>query len=545
MAADMENKPTWIEHPLFKEGVAHFESEQWDDALALFTRLAAEYPGDQELKQVLADLRLKASLHARKSRPDRRGLRRLGRVALGVLGVAALIAVLAGLSYAVYARWLLPAWAVRDQVSQVHELHELARGYMTAGDYARAAELYKQILAQVPDDGTAAGGLDRSETLQQLAVSYDTALQLTQEEKWFEALWAWRVIAAVDPNFRDVRYWMAFVEQQDALYSLYQDAEALYASADWSAAVDALEQLRRRNADYRRDDVETLLVGSLVNLARQLLATASDPGEVSDRVLELLRQATNVRPQDESLRTERAAAEAYAESFARFGEHGCQSALEATEALYRQDPPYPADQVVERLYEANIVCGDECGAARDHQGALACYEAATELPLDDVSEASTKYASVVIPTPTPTRRPATPTPVRPPATPTPRPPTATPAPAYTVSEFHNWPQCAFTKVEGWVFNADGATQRSGVRVKVWWSGGEVTYVTPSEGGMGPGYYAHTISYQGPREGQWFVAVVDVNGKTLSETVPFDTNTADCRPRGVGHQWVKVNFRART
>lgn len=105
------------------------------------------------------------------------------------------------------------------------------------------------------------------------------------------------------------------------------------------------------------------------------------------------------------------------------------------------------------------------------------------------------------------------------------------------------PNCGLTFIEGTVWNPDGVTQRSDVRVKVWTAGWEVIRVTPTDAGKGPGYYDVILSTEGPREGNWFVAVVDANGNPLSDTVSFDTNTTNCEPGGTGHQWVIVDFKA--
>jgi len=105
------------------------------------------------------------------------------------------------------------------------------------------------------------------------------------------------------------------------------------------------------------------------------------------------------------------------------------------------------------------------------------------------------------------------------------------------------PNCGLTFIEGTVWDSDEVTQRSEVRVKVWTAGWEVTRVTPTDVGKGSGYYDVILSTQGPREGNWFVAVVDDDGNPLSEAVSFDTNTVDCEPGGTGHQWVIVDFKA--
>lgn len=536
MVEETEKRPGWAESPLYEQAVAHFEAEEWEHAISLFSQLAAEFPDDQELKQILADLRLKASLPRGEDRRGRilLGMRRLGKAVLFVIGAVALIAVLIGVPYGIYTNWLLPARAELEQDAHRRELHELARGYLAAGDYARAAGLYGDILNQWSDDETAATGLERAEQLQELADAYGKALELTQEEKWYEALWAWRTICATDCNFKDVRHWLTFVEQQDVLYSLYTEAEARYRLQDWDGAREILERLRGRNANYRRDEVEALLVSSLVNLAEQMLSDANDPANVYDEVMQHFDGAIQIRPQDESVLTEVAVAEAYSQSFARLQEKGCEGSLQQLQYVYEDELRGAAGQQFAVIYEADIRCGDELVEAEDFQGARACYEAAMELPVEDLSEVNSKYAALVpllTPTPTATPRPPSPTPTRRRATPT---PTATVSPWRYVqlgateysSNDKNAQGCSWLGVGGQVLDS-GGNGLSGVSVRVWsvgWQGH--TGVSGQMPVYGPGGWEVYLDDH-PKNGVWNCQVVDQNGAGLSPEVVFQTYAGAC------------------
>ncbi len=544
MVRDADKRPAWAEHPLYEQAVAHFEAEEWVEAFALFSQLAIESPGDPELQQILAGLRLKVSLARDQAPRGRPWMRKARKGVLLAFGAVAVVALLAGLAYTIYARWLLPARTTRDQVTYVQELQQLAKGYVAAGDYARAADLYEEILRLAPGDAVAAAGLERTEQLQWLADEYDRALELTREERWHEALWAWRMIQATDPNFGDVDYWLAFVKRQDVLYSLFEEAEMRYGIRDWNGALEHLERLRSQSVTYRQDDVESLLVGCYVNVAEQKLCEASDPSSVHDEVMELFDRALQVRPQDDSLLAERAVSEQFLQSHARF-QGVCQESVQELSMVCQSEADISPDQQFLVLYQANVHCGNARMAARDFQTARSCYEAAMEMPVDDISEATAKYA-VLVPllTPTATPKPPPPTPTRRPATPTPRAPTATATPSYRYSLGYRqyYPNCGITFLEGTVWGADGAPE-SGVHVKVWTEGWEVTRVTSTDPAKSAGYYDVIFSVQGPRAGNWFVAVVDANGNPLSETVPFQTDTIDCRPKGTGRQWIIIDFKA--
>ena len=149
--------------------------------------------------------------------------------------------------------------------------------------------------------------------------------------------------------------------------------------------------------------------------------------------------------------------------------------------------------------------------------------------------------------PPPTRHPATATPTRRPPTATPRPPTATPTISYAYSldgSIEYAPDCDETSLDGTVWDVGSSIQMPGVLLKVcvegeYWC---ATLRTGQDPNKGSGYYIAILGYEGPRDGSWWVAVVDEQGKALSERVSFQTDTRDCDPDGNGRQWVIIDFK---
>jgi tetratricopeptide (TPR) repeat protein len=545
MAEKANQRPVWASHQLYKDAVARFEAEEWEEAASLLSQLTEEFPGDAELEQVLASARLKASLDQEGASKGRIGLRRVSMRALLGLGISAVLVLLAFLAQTIYAQWLVPAWAARDQLAHVRELHQLARGYMAAGEYDRAIDLYEEVLDQEPDDDVAVAGLQRAEQLRSLADEYDRALQLTQEERWWEALWAWRTINAKDPNFRDTGYWLTFVKRQDDLRILFQDAQTLYDAGDWERAVGALDRLRSQDADYRQEEVETMLAGSLVNLGEDKLRGSDDPSSVRDEILDLFDRAVQVSPRDESLFDRGQVAEAYLGTYARL-QPDCAEQLQQLATVYDPEADSSPDRQFVELYQINLSCADQRLAARDFQGARSCYAAAVDMPLDDVSEANNKYAALVpMLTPTATATPRPPTPI-----PTPRPATATPIPTATRSPWrytqlggptYRWNDknpagCEWLGVGGQVLDTAGAGL-SGATVRVWsggWQGPTSVSGQKTEYGSG-GWEVYLDNH--PKDGIWNCQVVDAGGTGLSPVVTFHTYAGDC-----SRNLVLINFK---
>ncbi|HEM62168.1 MAG TPA: tetratricopeptide repeat protein [Chloroflexi bacterium] len=488
MIENSEKKPEWVESPIFEQGIIHSEAEEWEQAIPLFSQLAAEYPHDQELQKILADLRLKASLSRGEAARGRLGRLRPGRRALRVFGALALLVLLLGVSYIVYVRWIVPTRALQAEISHLRGLHAQARAHLAAGEYDEAADLYREILSMAPDDAVATDGLTRVDELRQLATAYDRALTLTQEEKWDEALEAWQAILAADPNFRDVKHWMEFVEAQGVSGSLFVEGRQRYESGDWQGAIDSLEELRAQDPDYRREEVESLLVSSLVNQAEQVLSSGANPAEAYEQVMELFDEAIEIRPQDESLLAQRAVAEAYSRGFGLFDEGRWEGAIAELQFVWERQADYAGGQALQLLYEAYVNWGDERAQAGDLQGALACYQTASELPAADTSQASTRYTALLpslTPSPTPRRPAATPTPTKPPA-----PPTATstrsPYSYYYVAgsaQQLSRPGCPAPSIEGRVLDAAGIGVQ-GVWVRLQWWNNSSDRLTGSLGEFG-------------------------------------------------------------
>jgi hypothetical protein len=101
-----------------------------------------------------------------------------------------------------------------------------------------------------------------------------------------------------------------------------------------------------------------------------------------------------------------------------------------------------------------------------------------------------------------------------------------------------------TTIEGTVWGLNPGEQLGGVLLKVcvegeFWCGRLETGLDPDKGA---GYYSGILDPDGPKAGRWWVAVVDAQGRPLSQAVMFQTDTRDCEPGGTGRQWVIIDFK---
>jgi hypothetical protein len=101
-----------------------------------------------------------------------------------------------------------------------------------------------------------------------------------------------------------------------------------------------------------------------------------------------------------------------------------------------------------------------------------------------------------------------------------------------------------TYLEGTVWDLEPPNQLAGILLKIciegeYWC---ETVQTGQDKTKGAGYYSAVLGAEGPREGNWWVALVDAEGKPLSQAVRFETDTGDCEAGGGGHQRVIIDFK---
>jgi len=106
------------------------------------------------------------------------------------------------------------------------------------------------------------------------------------------------------------------------------------------------------------------------------------------------------------------------------------------------------------------------------------------------------------------------------------------------------PNCGLTQIKGTVKDEQGRPL-NGVTVRVWWDGAGPDQVYSLPSGTDPrqpaGYWDVVLAPY-PKEGKWYVAVVDrETGAYLSEVVTVYTDTRDCKPGGTGRQVVIIDF----
>jgi tetratricopeptide (TPR) repeat protein len=209
--------------------------------------------------------------------------------------------------------------------------------------------------------------------------------------------------------------------RRDAAALLYRQAVPHYESGNLAQAVATLEELRGLDADYQRENVETMLVK-----AHYQLGLNAVQGDSLDDATKHFEAVLALKPEDEQAEDQLKWLNLYAAALTNWDQDRS-AAIQALETLYALAPDYKDVQT--RLHNAHSFRaqeyadeGDWCGAATEYAAAVEIFP--LEAMVDRRDDASLRcQATAEAPTPMPTRQ-ATATPI-PGSVPT---PTATPAP---------------------------------------------------------------------------------------------------------------------
>ncbi len=467
--SDREAQPLRLElDDDYQAALEHLQAGRWDEAIELLTTLQERYPKRQELETLLEHARLKSALAQKQPTVTRHHLpawftpilqlvTRYGpRAALTLMILAAVIGVIL-----VYARVIAPAQAEQERLTRQARLLQEGQQALAVGAYERAAEAFRQLLAQVPDSVPAREGLAQAEQRLALAQKYQNAVELEQAGRLQEALELFQDLNAQAPGYADVSPRMNALKRRLEIQRLYEEATQAYHEKRWADAAAAYEAVRNLDLEFRQDEITRRLFESYSHQAYELI-TGPEGGEQPNdadslvaQALHLLNEALSLRPRDTTARALRAQLSNYLRGVEAIRAQRWDEAVDYLEPIFRQSPRflpaapgYPVqstrlDRALARhLSQAYLEQGKALEAQGDYQQAIERYRLAVALidrygPLaaDDPSFAAIgnearQRLETLLPLAVPT---ATPTPTPPP------PPTPTPTPQpLPLSAYRGW-----------------------------------------------------------------------------------------------------------
>jgi tetratricopeptide (TPR) repeat protein len=336
--------------------------------------------------------------------PPRSALsRRLKFVIPLVIGLALLCG--GGLALLAFQGWILPEISAQRQANQLTQLHNQAQSALASGDYERAVLAYNNILQLQPDNPQALAGLEQASQLRVTASLYSEAIVEMEAHHWENALKLLRQIGAEQPGYRDVADRINFVNQQQQLTELFNQAESAFTRQNYGLAIEKYETLQSIDYGFQSDAVQKHLFLNYLQLGLAQEQDARSDAKKLQAALNTLDKALLLRPDDSQTRGETQLLKQFLVGIDDHKNKNWPQAIEQLEMVYQARADFAGGSVGPLLYEAYMLYGDELFANQQLEKALAMYHKAGLMPEANQPNIAVKIAiteeALLPPAPTP------------------------------------------------------------------------------------------------------------------------------------------------
>jgi hypothetical protein len=381
--------PPLQEHPTYVEGIAHVSASEWSQAIKAFQSLQPLYPDNREVKELLDEAQMRATLSRfqpeDRSKPKKRfGIRGL------LLGL--LVVIVIGITgFAAYEYWINPVFMREFRLRQITELRHKADEAIAAGNYALAHQTLQELQAIFPEDPETIEMLQRVEQVENSSQLYAKAKDLMAANSWDEAVETLTQLQRLDAQYRDLPQLLQTAQNAQALNRQFQAAEETFASSDWPAAIAQYQALQQTDLIFRFDEIQSRLFECHLRFGQSLLDKAgNEPDQVAQALTHFV-EALKLRPLETEAINERRLAENY---LAALNSTDQDTAIGLLQKIYEEQPAYAGQSAAKMLYATLLERADAFLEGGDTAMASADYQAAAQLLVEDPSEAEKKLAEL-------------------------------------------------------------------------------------------------------------------------------------------------------
>lgn len=379
------------EHELYAEAREQLARGEDQGAVERLQQLAELYPDEPSLRELLLRTELQAAVGSSASVPaeHRPPTPVLQYMLLFLLIGSGILGLGAGLMVG-YREFVKDRVEVRQQEVRIESLWRESQRRMAAGDWSGAEEILDELAQLVPGDAGVEQARRELQEQKALDERYVDALAAQRAGNRLEALGLLRSIEDLSPGYRDVPQRIEQLEEQEALEALWLTAESRVQAQDWTGVIEVLNEMRARDPEYRRANVEQRLYEIYALLARQEIGQANGDLERLRQGLEHLDQALALRPTDPVLIREHALALDYVKGAEAMARQDWATAVERWQAIYAAQPDYQDGSLGARLDElypraARQLIAEAGGAARPLRQALDYFDRAIAQQPDDAA----------------------------------------------------------------------------------------------------------------------------------------------------------------
>jgi cell shape-determining protein MreC len=376
--------PALHEHPIYKEGIAQMASGQWQQALQSIQLLQGLYHDDAEIEELFDQVQMRATLTQFQPRQTSRTTKSLHpRWLMTGVFVAMFVAVAVYIAYEV---WIGPVIVQEFRLSQITDLRTEADQAIVVGDYARARQSLQRLLALYPEDSETVEMLRRIELLERASVLYDESKALIGAGSWDQAIETLLELQSLDAEYRDLSQLLQTARESQALERQYQAAEQTFTHEDWASAITQYQALREANLTFRYDKIQERLFESHLRYGQTILQEAGTDVDRVSEAISYFSEALKTRPMDAKALDERRLAENY---LAALYADNQDEVIDVLLMIYDEQPDYAGSQAAGLLYSLLLERATHYLDSGDKEAAIADYQVAAQLSVDDVSQAQT------------------------------------------------------------------------------------------------------------------------------------------------------------
>jgi tetratricopeptide (TPR) repeat protein len=431
---------------LYSQGMAHYRRREWKEARECFARLKASAPDRRGVDTLLNEVDIfiqlqamqpgqRAVLPATESRRSPRpevnvprpsaGRPARGRVSRPAIALA--LTALVVIALALYASGTIGKLIGSQRQARIQSLVNQGRAALNVGEYDRAVKAFGDALALAPGNEEIGTWYKKAERFQQLTSLCAQAQEDIAAAQWSSALDKLQQIIAWDPTFCNAVERTALVKTQQALEAQYAEAQDYFKQANWTEAIRILEQLRDEAATFRSNEVQQTLFLAHFRQGVDWMARAGDSLNLVNQAIQSFDSALALYPSDGTALEEKRLAGLYRQAYLFVGQKDWPQAVVVLKQIHDSRPNYMEGRATSMLCASFLQLGDVYNGSGNLEQALQQYRNVLAIEDCDHVQAAIKEREVYMilypPTPTPTR---TPLPTR---TPRPTPTvTATPSP---------------------------------------------------------------------------------------------------------------------
>ncbi len=381
--------PPLQEHPVYTQGMAQMAGGQWRQAFQSLSLLQDIYPDDAEVKELLEQVKMRTTLTQFPARQSSRTAKRLNMrlVMAGMLGMI----VIAIAAYVVYEVWINPVIVRELRWRQITNLRHEADEALIAGDYAGARQSLQKLQAILPEDPQTIEAVRRLEQVDRASVLYNEAKALMAAGDWDQAIETLTDLQKLDAEYRDLPQLLQAAQESQAMDKQFQAAEDAYNSGDWANAIAQYEAVREASLTFRFEEIQARLFESHLSYGQATLEEAGTDVEQVSQAISHFSVALKIRPVDANALNTRRLAETY---LAALNSQDQDEVIELLQLIYNEQPDYAGNQVAQLLYSTLLERAESLLDSGDEAAAIADYQVAAQLTINDASEAQKMLAEL-------------------------------------------------------------------------------------------------------------------------------------------------------